>query len=342
MSFLQSLFGPPDVEKLKAEGNIKGLEKALRYREGRYDSKHIRYSAAKALSKLKPARSVKPLIAVFEDWYGDDTVRSAAAEALGEIGTPAVESLITVLKKGTIRSDHAAKVLGKIGDARAVEPLISALKSYISREEAAEALGKIKDVRAVEPLIAALKDRYSDVNKASRPLNNQDSEEKALQVVIDALVEIRDARAVKPLIALIAIQDKTYSMVKERMVDAVVKFGTAAVEPLIAALGDTGYAAQALGKIGDARVVELLIARLDDLRYFYSTADALKKLYHSESLDAKHKSLILAQRGRTFRLHEDRAARGGPHVDEGGEWLGAYNHDDTNHFDKYKQETFIL
>lgn len=72
MSFF-GLFGPPDVQKLKANRDIDGLIKAL-------------------------------------DYEKDLSVRSAAADALGKTGdAPAVEPLITVLKDGKMRGFKAGK-----------------------------------------------------------------------------------------------------------------------------------------------------------------------------------------------------------------------------------------
>ena len=83
----------PDVEKMKAKKDVKGLIKALKYKK-------------------------------------ESSVRCAAAEALGKIGyAGAVESLVQVLndEERDVRSE-AAKALGKIKEERAVEPLIQALK----------------------------------------------------------------------------------------------------------------------------------------------------------------------------------------------------------------------
>ena len=42
------LFRPPDVEKLKTEGNVEGLIKALGYKE----DLHVRWDAAEALGQI--------------------------------------------------------------------------------------------------------------------------------------------------------------------------------------------------------------------------------------------------------------------------------------------------
>jgi formylglycine-generating enzyme required for sulfatase activity len=74
----------------------------------------------------------------------DHDARKAAAEALAEIGTPAVERLIGALrdKDAGVRR-LAADVLGRIKDPRSIEPLTAALKDPNDevQHSAAEALG---------------------------------------------------------------------------------------------------------------------------------------------------------------------------------------------------------
>jgi HEAT repeat protein len=108
-------------------------------------------------------------VAALKDPYSK--VRKAAAEALVQIGAPAVEPFMAALKdeSWSVRRT-AAEALGQIGDARAVEPLTAALKDrndHWLRHYAAEALGQIGDARAVEPLVAALKEPYANVRKAA-------------------------------------------------------------------------------------------------------------------------------------------------------------------------------
>ncbi|MGB9872500.1 MAG: HEAT repeat domain-containing protein, partial [Anaerolineae bacterium] len=74
------LFGPPNIEKMKARGDVKGLIKALGYEK----DWEIRRDAARALGELKDARAVEPLIAALKD--KDSDVREAAAEALDRLG----------------------------------------------------------------------------------------------------------------------------------------------------------------------------------------------------------------------------------------------------------------
>jgi HEAT repeat protein len=119
-----SLFGSPNVEKLKAKRDIPGLVKAL-------------------------------------DYQKDPQVRQDAALALGTIGDPqAVAALLAALKQGDEPTREAAtRALGQAGAARAVEPLIAALSDPAPsvRRAAVAGLAHLSDPRAIEPLIALLR-----------------------------------------------------------------------------------------------------------------------------------------------------------------------------------------
>jgi len=129
--------GKPAVESL-----IEGLKSG---------DEGVRMYAAMGLGKIRDIRAVKPLIEVLRlktRWGG---VEGSAAQALTDIGEPAVEPLIAVLKDSDENVRNLAIVsLGDIGDARAVEPLIHALKdsSKKVRSFAAKALKKIGGEKA--------------------------------------------------------------------------------------------------------------------------------------------------------------------------------------------------
>jgi HEAT repeat protein len=169
----------------------------------------VRSAAVEALFKLEDAHAVEPLIAVLKDseigvstnavWVlgalGDaraidpligalknQQLRKAAAEALSELGTPAIEPLIVVLMDSDANTRQAAarvlKAIGwqpgqdengarywiaqrewnqciALGD-QAVAPLIWALNDMVESGDAVNALGQIGDARAVKPLIKKL------------------------------------------------------------------------------------------------------------------------------------------------------------------------------------------
>ncbi|MBA7597586.1 hypothetical protein ES703_04590 [subsurface metagenome] len=84
--------GKPDIVKMKAKGNVKGLIKALEHEA--YD---IRVEAAMALGEIGDARAVEPLIQALKD--KDRDVRASAAVTLWEIGDErAVAPLTKALK----------------------------------------------------------------------------------------------------------------------------------------------------------------------------------------------------------------------------------------------------
>lgn len=108
--------------------------------------------------------AVKRLIQALQDQ--DRETRWKAAVALGEVGTPAVKPLITVISTGM----DAAKMpaiwaLQKIGDPRAVEPLVEALSDDYEccRWMAAAALQQIGDLKAISAVNAALANEPDDV-----------------------------------------------------------------------------------------------------------------------------------------------------------------------------------
>jgi len=171
------LFGPPNIEKLKVKGNIKGLIKALGYKK----DATIRREAANALGQISAREAEEALITAFV-WDKDEDVCKAAAHALKKIGVHPVDLF---LHEETLIRSNIAEALGRIRDKNAVEPLIASLEDeyWGTRESAAKALGDIGNNRAVEPLIKALKDENWTVRENAAK----------------ALGKIGDKRAQKPL-----------------------------------------------------------------------------------------------------------------------------------------------
>ena len=111
------IFGPPNIEKLKARQDIKGLIKALGYKK----DGTIRQAAAEALVRIG-APAVEPLTAAVGD--SDKDVRCAAVQALGRIGGDGAERRLA-RALGDSEKDvrqTAIDFLVQIG-APAVEPL---------------------------------------------------------------------------------------------------------------------------------------------------------------------------------------------------------------------------
>ena len=241
MGFLRSLFG-------KKQPNPVATPAAEQPAQGQTSQPSVVAEPAEN-SNYVPEK-IRQYIAALKD--NDWSVRKAAAEALAEIGAPAVKPLIAVLKDRDWSVREAAEALGEIGDERAVEPLIAALKDierkdwrkadndWLVRKAAAEALDKLNWKPGQDEAGAYYWKTKWDWDKC---------------------VEI-GAPAVQPLIA--ALKDRN---TRDAASDALAKIGAPIVEPLIAALKDNDLgvrkgAANALGKIGDARAVEPLIAAL--------------------------------------------------------------------------------
>ena len=214
---------------------------------------------------------MEPLVAALK--HEDRDVREAAAEALGQIGAPAVEPLVAALSSWDVHA-AAAQALDRLewrpdydeagaaywvakGEwdecmyigAPAVPPLIAALKGGDRdvRRHATKALGQLGRL-AVEPLMASFKDK------------------SVRRYAIEALGQIGDA-AVPTLIAAVKNGDQDV-LGRVSAAEALGQIGAPAVGPLIDAVkdGDQGvrrYAARALGHVG-ASAVEPLIATLKD------------------------------------------------------------------------------
>jgi HEAT repeat protein len=95
---------------------------------------------------------------LIEDLKSDewDVSRNAVKVLIGDVR--AVEPLIKTVRDGTLSADEVGEVLGEIGEP-AMESLIKALKDKNEdvRTQAQRALGRIGDARAVEPLIKAFR-----------------------------------------------------------------------------------------------------------------------------------------------------------------------------------------
>jgi HEAT repeat protein len=201
------LLSTVNIPRLKEEQDIPGLVRALRNPD-----LHIQYDAVDALGALRPASAVPALMEVLtDDQYS--AIRWKAAEALAQIGAPAVEPLIAVLshEDEDVRW-KAAIALGEIGDPRAIEPLIALLRDEdrFVKGRAAYALGLI-GTPGVDALITALREGDGNLRWGAAI----------------ALGNIRDPRSVRPL--LTALGDR-YENVRLESAAALVEIGSTAVE----------------------------------------------------------------------------------------------------------------
>jgi HEAT repeat protein len=138
--------GPPSVEHLIPLLNDKDYL--------------VRIEVVKIFGQIKDIRAVKALIKAWDD--EDFDVRVKAAESLVEIGTLAVEPLISLLQdEDSYLRWRAAWCLGMIKDLKSVKPLSATLKDKVAEVQwiAIDALGRIGDKKSVKHLVAFCKNK---------------------------------------------------------------------------------------------------------------------------------------------------------------------------------------
>ena len=228
-----------NITRMKEEKDIPGLIRALRNPE-----MSVQYEAADALGQLRDPAAVQPLMEVLtDDQYSG--IRWKAAEALAQIGTPAVEPLIAVLShpEEDVRW-KAAIALGEIGDTRAIGPLIELLRDEdrFVKGRAAYALGLIGSP-AVGELIRALREGDGNLRWGAAV----------------ALGNIRDAQSVFPL--LHALGDR-YENVRSEAASALIAIGSPVVIAAPEFLRDAGEAEalETIGVLGEIGTPEAVLA----------------------------------------------------------------------------------
>jgi HEAT repeat protein len=275
--------GGPMTERTDTEGGV-DLDAELE----KLDHKKTRAGALEHLGEEGGVEAVLPLLHRCADlkkkW------RRAVAEALAEIGEPAVPPLaaegLTDSSKRVRRC--AARALGLIGSAadEALEGLVAALDdpSQSVRLLATDALGEIGDPRAAAPLVALLDDKDDEVREAAVDALGEIGEpalealretyiaSDSLRVrlaVIAAGVAIGGDRAVGYLREALA-DPSTSKELRVAMIDAVQDLTGADSLPLLeAALADESKhvrreAVRSLRDVDAPGATETLIALIDD------------------------------------------------------------------------------
>ncbi|WPD20730.1 MAG: HEAT repeat domain-containing protein [Candidatus Electrothrix scaldis] len=196
------------------------------------DEDAARPSTAEALEKLSTPELVKRL----KD--EEESVRQAAAQALGKLGDRSViPTLVMLLKdKNPFVQEAAATSLGELGVYSVAPELIKLLTNGVVRQSMIKALGKLDAPSAVSKLIKLLSER--DIN--------------VQQPAVESLGKLGDRSATPALVMLLADQNME---VRQPAAQALGRLKAATVAPILrrylhdAELRDT--AAKALLRIND-------------------------------------------------------------------------------------------
>jgi HEAT repeat protein len=283
-SYYENL-GPSEIDDLEENEGVEGLIRVLMNNH----HKEVIRLAMNALGEIKDKKAVEPIIEIgLKSEYV--SIRDAAIKALGKIGSDeATEPLIYMMLKDKDTRTAAIQALGKIRDSRAVKSLVMLIhdenEELRVREEAAQALGNIGGKEAVLGLIAAL---GSDMDELSERISQElvkvgetsviplitmlnGANERIMWKAATILGEIGDKGAVKPLIALLLDDSKDEWDRGNYVAAALGKIGDAEAVDLLIELASkhtndplTCRSVGALGDIGDDRAVEPLIAILED------------------------------------------------------------------------------
>lgn len=172
----------------------------------------------------------------------------------------------------------AADLLGEREEGEALEPLVRALEdpAPVVRIHAARALGRLGQPAAVEPLVRALRHRHDALTGAAEEAfvhlgpaalpglieASRSEDEWVRQHAAHALGKIHDPRAIPPLVDLL---DDSVPAVRWAAVQALQRYGTSALEPVVhslvtrsVTLGLADAAGHLLRQVKDPRLAALL------------------------------------------------------------------------------------
>ena len=245
---------------------------------------NVRFHAIESIGKLASPLAINKLAEIAEsrDFY----LAFPALEALVRINDPVVAPRIAPLLGDPMLGAAAAEALGHIGDEDAVDPLVDSLPQPAT------------SVPAVVEALTRIQMRYETSTSAGdeiKEMVRRRVSAAGVGRIIDA-VERASGEAVRPIVTVLGwLDDQAIPAALVRLlgaeearhevVEAFVRFGSSAVPLLVEQLrandADTRRAAVlALGRIGDRRAVEPLIALLDerDSHLSASVASALARL----------------------------------------------------------------
>lgn len=248
---LLGMFGPPNIAAMAAKRDAEGLVQALSYLK----DEHIREDAAKALGQVKCGDAVDPLMTILENINECDTLRTAAAAALGDIG-----------------------------DARASGCLLRA----ITRSTTPVAMAAAAALQRLDP--DSISSALADATILRRLFERLPDRKNGLYEPVTALLMSLGTPAAEALASILQDSDLTWDR-KGMVAETLASMGELAIEPLQHVykgkdeMGGRQLAIEALGRIGGERALQVLIAALQDreITIRWRAAAALKSLHWQPS-----------------------------------------------------------
>ncbi len=233
------------------------------------DDVNVRFHAIEALGRQSPPEAVERLAAIAES--NDFFLAFPALDALSRINDAAVAPRLVPLLEDELVGDQAAEALGQIGDEDAIAPLVAALdRAHMSPSSIVDALTGIHRRYA---------DMFSGGAAHIEGLVRASISPAGAQRVIDAAGRMSGS-SLRHAVTLLgwlrgpAVERALAHMVgtpgaQGELIEAIVRFGAPMADRLIEQLRSEDVetrraAAAALGRIGDARAVEPLVALLDE------------------------------------------------------------------------------
>jgi len=250
---------------------------------------NVRYHAIEALGKLKAAEAVNALAQVAES--KDFFLAFVALDALAKIGDPQIAPRIVALLEDELLREPAVNLLGQLGDETAVAPLTALLNTPTAPTD------------AIANALATLSNRYEEQYREGvhiADLAGREISPTGVQNLLDALETPgkEDLRSIAVVLGWLKGQSVDRALtrlmgrvdLRNEIIDALVRHGTATVELLIAQLTAEDLevrrsAAVALGRIGDSTATPALINALDDESLAIDAANALGQIGDPQAAD---------------------------------------------------------
>src|SRR3984885_10833463 len=193
-------------------------------------NKLIRGAALSAMQRMDGPIDIERVAALLRDPEID--VLNRAIDVVIKANHPeTMRYLIEVLKDENENARRAAvEVLNEVGNAKSVKYLLASLKDsdWWVRSRAADALGKIGGPKVIEAVLQLVRDKDEDIRRAAIEILNQTKDERA----VDALIEIGSKRALPRLMEMLQAPANSKA---------------------------TPIVVRALGKLGDGKLVDLLL-----------------------------------------------------------------------------------